>query len=36
MPNIVKRLVRRGYSDSDIAKVTGGNALRALREIWVK
>lgn len=36
MPNIVKWLVRQGYSDGDIAKVTGGNALRALREIWVK
>ncbi|WP_134700610.1 dipeptidase [Ammoniphilus sp. YIM 78166] len=36
MPNIVKWLVWRGYSDTDIAKVTGGNVIRALSKIWVK
>ncbi len=36
MPNIVKWLVWRGYSDTDIAKVTGGNVMSALSKIWVK
>jgi membrane dipeptidase len=36
MPNIVRWLVRQGYSDKDIAKVTGGNVMRALNEIWTK
>lgn len=33
--NIVRALVKHGYSDQDIAKVMGGNALRVLREVWV-
>ena len=33
--NIVRWLVRHGYSDEDIVKVIGGNALRVLREVWV-
>ncbi|WP_134700660.1 dipeptidase [Ammoniphilus sp. YIM 78166] len=36
MPNIVKWLVHRGYSDSDIVKVTGGNVMRVLGKIWLK
>jgi membrane dipeptidase len=36
MQNIVKWLVQHGYSDTDIAKVTGGNVLRALSKIWIK
>ncbi|MFC2011243.1 dipeptidase [Chloroflexota bacterium] len=32
--NIVRWLVKHGYSDADIAKVIGGNAIRVLREIW--
>ena len=33
-PNITGWLVRRGYSDADIALVLGGNILRALQHIW--
>jgi membrane dipeptidase len=32
--NIVGWLVKHGYGDEDIVKVTGGNILRTLREIW--
>jgi membrane dipeptidase len=32
--NIVRWLVREGYSDEDMAKVMGGNALRLLEEVW--
>ncbi len=35
MPNIVRWLVQHGYSDHDIAKVTGGNIVRALSKIWI-
>ena len=33
-PNIVRWLVRHGYSDQDIGKVIGGNVLRALAQAW--
>ncbi len=33
--NIVRWLVKHGYSDDDIAKVIGGNASRVLRLVWV-
>ncbi|MGB4138029.1 MAG: membrane dipeptidase, partial [Microbacterium sp.] len=32
--NIVGWLVKNGYSDEDIRKVTGTNILRVLREVW--
>jgi len=32
--NTVRLLVQAGYSDEDVAKVIGGNVIRALREIW--
>jgi membrane dipeptidase len=31
-PRITEELLKRGYSESDIHKILGGNALRALRE----
>ncbi|RUL89000.1 dipeptidase [Tautonia sociabilis] len=31
-PRITDELLRRGYSDEDVRKILGGNALRALRE----
>ncbi len=35
MVNIVRWLVKHGYSDSDIAKAAGGNAMRVLHQVWV-
>lgn len=32
--NIVRWLVKHGYSDEDIEKVLGGNTLRVLKEVW--
>ncbi len=32
--NIPRWLVKRGYSDEDIEKVMGGNALRVMRDAW--
>jgi membrane dipeptidase len=32
--NIVGWLVKRGFSDEDIVKVTGGNIMRVLDEVW--
>lgn len=33
--NIIRWLVTHGYSDEDIGKAMGGNALRVLRAAWV-
>jgi membrane dipeptidase len=32
--NILRWLVKAGYSDEDIRKVMGGNAIRLLNEVW--
>jgi membrane dipeptidase len=32
--NIIRWLVKHGFSDDDIAKVVGGNALRLLEQVW--
>lgn len=34
--NIIRFLVREGYSDENIGKVIGGNILRVLKETWPK
>jgi membrane dipeptidase len=33
-PNIVRWLVKHGYSDADISKAIGGNTLRLLKRVW--
>jgi membrane dipeptidase len=35
-PNIVRWLVKHGYSDADIAKVVGGNTMRVLEQVWAR
>lgn len=32
--NIIRWLVKHGYSDEDIAKAVGGNTLRVLEQVW--
>ncbi|HZK84305.1 MAG TPA: membrane dipeptidase [Desulfosporosinus sp.] len=32
--NIVRWLIKHGYSDEDMSKVLGGNTVRLLREVW--
>ena len=34
-PNIVRWLVKHGYSDEEIAKAIGGNTLRVLEQAWI-
>ena len=33
IPNLVRGLMERGFSDSDIEKILGGNTLRVMREV---
>jgi membrane dipeptidase len=33
LPNLTKELLRRGYSESDIDKIVGGNMLRVMEEV---
>jgi membrane dipeptidase len=35
-PNIVRWMVKHGYSNEDIIKAMGGNAMRVLRQVWVR
>jgi membrane dipeptidase len=35
-PNIVRWLVKHGYSDEDIGKAVGGNVMRVLDRVWAK
>ncbi|ERI10430.1 dipeptidase [Aneurinibacillus aneurinilyticus] len=34
--NMVRWMVKHGYREEEISKITGGNVLRALEEIWSK
>lgn len=34
LPNVAREMVRRGFSDGDIAGVLGGNLVRVFRENW--
>jgi membrane dipeptidase len=34
-PNVIRWLVGHGYADEQIAKVAGGNVLRALGDVWI-
>ncbi len=36
LPNAVKWLVKHGYTDTDIARLMGGNVVRVLREVWCR
>lgn len=36
MPNVVREMVRRGYTDQEIQKVLGLNLMRVYREVWGK
>jgi membrane dipeptidase len=33
--NIIRWLLKHGYSDQEIEKVVGGNVMRVLKRIWV-
>lgn len=33
LPNLVRELARRGYSEEDLAKILGGNLLRVMRQV---
>ena len=33
LPNLTKELLKRGYSESDIDKILGGNMLRVMEEV---
>ena len=34
--NVVRNLIKSGYSDQEIEKIIGGNVMRVLREVWYK
>jgi membrane dipeptidase len=33
LPNLVRELARRGYSEQDLKKILGGNLLRVMRQV---
>ncbi len=33
LPNLTRELLRRGYNESDVAKILGGNVLRVMEEV---
>jgi membrane dipeptidase len=32
--NVTRWLIKNGYSDEEIVKIVGGNALRLLEKVW--
>jgi membrane dipeptidase len=34
IPNVARWMIKHGYSDQEIAKVIGGNALQLLKDVW--
>lgn len=34
--NIVRYLIKSGYSDTEIEKIIGGNTMRVIKEVWYK
>jgi membrane dipeptidase len=34
LPNLTRRLLERGYRDTDVKKVLGGNWMRVMRQVW--
>ena len=33
VPDLIRELARRGYSEEDLRKIMGGNVLRVMREV---
>ena len=33
LPDLVRELARRGYSEEDLTKILGGNVLRVMRQV---
>lgn len=34
LQNVARWMVKHGYSDEEIAKIIGGNAIRLLKQVW--
>lgn len=34
LPNVTRELVSRGYSETDVGKILGGNTARLMRQVW--
>ena len=34
LQNVARWMVKKGYSDEEIAKILGGNVIRLLKEVW--
>jgi len=34
LQNVARWMIRHGYSDQEITKIIGGNALQVLQKVW--